>query len=123
LQKGGITLEKPEVSYTLFRDMKKYDPTLDENDYNLTTDHTSFSVLQQFRKFCADHPVDVTTWARINPVDIGAYVNPLDDRICFVRDQLNPLLHPSQHTLNEVMIVGSHVTKGMLLPIFPYTRG
>jgi hypothetical protein len=54
----------------------------------------------------------------VNPVGTGISSDPIDDRICFVRDRLNPLLHPSRLNLNEVMVIGSHVAKGVSLPIF-----
>jgi hypothetical protein len=118
LQKGGITLYKPEVSRTLLQDMKKYFPELDESEYTLTANYTSDIVLQEFRNLCSIIPVDVTTWARVNPVNTGAFNGPVDDRICFVRDQLNTLLQPLWPNPNEVMVVGSHEARGMLLPIF-----
>ena len=116
-------MKKKQVHFQILQDMQKYIPGVNPDDYesNYSVD-TDESVINEVRNYYNDHlPVDLTAWIRVNEPDRNLiFGNKLREQVCFVRDELFPLVIKDQKEMREnpVMVISTHVSKSVKLPVY-----
>lgn len=113
---------KKRVHYSIMEDMQKYIKGFDPNDYQRDSDFTDPEVIEYARNYYAMNlPVNVTAWIRVNePNPNLLYGKGLGKQLCFVRDEINPLLRSSykEWVENEPLVISTHRSKSVLLPVY-----
>lgn len=121
--------------YNELADLKKYYPDFNEYLFEKMDDEelTLFA-----RNFYKTHlPVDVTTWIRVNePEERLLYKDELGLQVCFIRDEItrnmfykcenmdiNGAYDNKRYEDFQPMVIGTHTSKLVLLPVMEITLG
>jgi hypothetical protein len=116
---------KKQVHFSILKDMQKYIPDVNPEEYETCFScATDESIINEVREYYDKHlPVDLTAWIRVNEPDKNLiFRDKLREQICFVRDELYPLLVADYSEMrdNPVMVISTHISKSVILPVYQF---
>ena len=120
---------KKRIAYYILDDIQNFIPgfEFDEEEYEIVPNKdTDPSIIKYARDYYNEHlPIPLIPWMRVNePADNLIYKKGMYRQIDFVLDSLfgNLFYDKKGYMNNPVMVISTHVSKSVTLPVYQYTK-
>lgn len=111
---------KMKIAQYILEDLKRYLPSVKDDDYIITYNETDPEVIKNIRNFYESkllvEPIDIVSWMRVNePKDNLIYKPQMYEQINFMTCNIKELLGID---MRDIKVVSVHESKSIKLPVY-----